>query len=144
MTKTLISKLKTILFQRNSRTDFALILGKVSRSSTSLQWPIMISVKSKVYYFHESQRYQGVIILFLCHFSVSIKKSHIYLWRCYKRQRRLDPGMDTPLWFFQVWNQKEYQKMVLISFVHLKKINNFCFLRKGVSRILSLPCPLEY
>ena len=59
-------------------------------------------------------------------------------------QRRLDLGMDTPLWFFQVWNQMEYQQMVLISFVHLEKIDNFCFMHKGVAQKLSLPGPLEY
>ena len=52
--------------------------------------------------------------------------------------------MDIPLWFFQVGNQKEYQKIVLISFVHHEKINNFCFMRKGVAQKLSLPRPLEY
>ena len=49
--------------------------------------------------------------------------------------------MDTPLWFFQVWNQKEYQKMVLISFVHLEKINNFCFMRKGVAQKIKPTMP---
>ena len=49
----------------------------------------------------------------------------------------------TPLRFFQVVNQKEYQKMVIISFVHLKKINTFCFTYKGVEQKLNPPRPLE-
>ena len=36
-------------------------------------------------------------------------------------QRRLDPGMETPKGFFQVQNQKEYQNVVIISFLYLKK-----------------------
>ena len=59
-------------------------------------------------------------------------------------QRRLDPGKETLEGFFQVGNQKEYQNVVIISFVHLEKINNFCFMRKGVAQKLSLPRPLEY
>ena len=50
------------------------------------------------------------------------------------RQRRLDPGMDTPGGFFKVGNQKEYQKMVVTPFVHLEKINIFCFMDKGVAQ----------
>ena len=45
---------------------------------------------------------------------------------------------------FQVGNQKEYQKMVIISFVHLEKISIFCFIHKSVAQKLSLPRPLEY
>ena len=58
-------------------------------------------------------------------------------------QRRLDPGMDTPGGFFQVGNQMEYQKMVLIPIVHLEKINIFCFMHKGVAQKFNLPSPLE-
>ena len=54
-----------------------------------------------------------------------------------------DPGMHTPERFFQVRNQKEYQNVVIISFVHLEKINIFCFMHKGVVQKLSLPRPLE-
>ena len=58
-------------------------------------------------------------------------------------QRRLDPGMETLEGFFQVGNQKEYQNVVIISFVHLEKINIFCFMHKSVAQKLSLPRPLE-
>ena len=59
-------------------------------------------------------------------------------------QRRLDPGKETLEGFFQVGNQKEYQNVVIISFVHLEKINIFCFMHKSVAQKLSLPRPLEY
>ena len=59
------------------------------------------------------------------------------------KQRRLDPGKETIEGFFQVGNQKEYQKMVVIPFVYLEKVNVFCFMHKGVAQKLSLPCPLE-
>ena len=52
-------------------------------------------------------------------------------------------GLITLKGFFQVWNHKEYQKVVIISFVHLEKINIFCFMLKGVAQKLSLPRPLE-
>ena len=58
-------------------------------------------------------------------------------------QRRLDPGMETPEEFFQVRSQKEHHNFVIISFVHLEKINIFCFMYKGVVQILSLVSPLE-
>ena len=58
-------------------------------------------------------------------------------------QRRLDPGKETPEGVFQVRSQKEYQNVVIISFVHLEKINIFCFMHKGMAQKLSLPCPLE-
>ena len=58
-------------------------------------------------------------------------------------QRRLDPGMETPEGVFQFGNKKEYQNVVIISFVHLEKINIFCFMHKGVAQKLSLPGPLE-
>ena len=58
-------------------------------------------------------------------------------------QRRLDPGMDTPVGYFKVGNQKDYIKMVIMSFVHLEKISIFCFTHKGVAQKLSLLCPLE-
>ena len=58
-------------------------------------------------------------------------------------QRRLDPGKETPEGFFQVRSQKEYQNVVIISFVHLEKINIFCFMHKSVAQQLSLQCPLE-
>ena len=47
--------------------------------------------------------------------------------------------MDTPWWFFQVGNQKEYQNMMIIPFVQFEKVNIFCFLHKGVAQKLSLP-----
>ena len=62
---------------------------------------------------------------------------------CRIGQRRLDPGKETRKGFFQVWNHKEYQNVVIISFVHLEKINIFCFMHKGVAQKLSLSCPLE-
>ena len=58
-------------------------------------------------------------------------------------QRRLDPGKETLEGFFQVGNQKEYQNVVIISFVHLEKVNIFCFMHKSVAQKLSLPCPFE-
>ena len=58
-------------------------------------------------------------------------------------QRRLDPGKETLEGFFQVRNQKEYQNVVSISFVHLEKIKIFCFMLKSVEQKLSLSCPLE-
>ena len=58
-------------------------------------------------------------------------------------QRRLDPGKEGRKGFFQVQNHKEYQNVVIISFVHLEKINIFCFMHKGVAQKLSLPRPLE-
>ena len=58
-------------------------------------------------------------------------------------QRRLDPGKETPEGFFQVRSQKEYQNVVMISFVNLEKINIFCFMLKSVAQKLSLPRPLE-
>ena len=58
-------------------------------------------------------------------------------------QRRLDPGKETLEGFFQVGNQKEYQNVVIISFVHPEKINIFCFMHKGVVQKLSQLCPLE-
>ena len=58
-------------------------------------------------------------------------------------QRRPNPGMETPEGFFQVGSQKEYQNVVIISFVHLEKINIFCFMYKGVAQKLSMPRPLE-
>ena len=51
--------------------------------------------------------------------------------------------METPEGFFQVGSQKEYQNLVIILFVHLEKINIFCFMYKGVVQKLSLPRPLE-
>ena len=51
--------------------------------------------------------------------------------------------MDTPERFTQVRNQKEYQNVVVISFVYLEKINIFCFIPKSVVQKLSLPYPLE-
>ena len=59
-------------------------------------------------------------------------------------QRRLDPGKETLEGFFQVRNQWEYQNLAKISFVHIEKINIFCFMHKSVAQKLSLPSPLEY
>ena len=58
-------------------------------------------------------------------------------------QRRLDPGKETLEGFFQVGNQKEFQNVVIISFVHLEKIDFFCFKHKSVAQKLSLPRPLK-
>ena len=51
----------------------------------------------------------------------------IFLEMCGANQRRLDPGKETLEGFFQVGNQKEYQNVVIISFVHFEKINIFLF-----------------
>ena len=37
----------------------------------------------------------------------------------------------------------QFQKMVIITFVHLEKINIFCFMHKSVAQKLSPPRPLE-
>ena len=58
-------------------------------------------------------------------------------------QRRLDPGKETPDGFFQVGSQKEYQNMVIISFVHLEKISIFCFMHKSVAQKLKMLALLE-
>ena len=55
----------------------------------------------------------------------------------------ISSGLITLKGFFQVLNHKEYQNVVIISFVHLEKINIFCFMHKGVAQKLSLPRPLE-
>ena len=52
----------------------------------------------------------------------------VLLWGNRASQRRLDPGKETLEGFFQVLNQKEYQNLVIISFVHLEKMNIFCFM----------------
>ena len=57
-------------------------------------------------------------------------------------QRRLDPGKESLEGFFQVGNLKDYQNVVIISFVHLEKVN-FCFMHKNVAQKLSPPHPLE-
>ena len=43
-------------------------------------------------------------------------------------QRRLDPGKETLKVFFQVRNHKEYQNVVIVSFVHLEKMKKNCFM----------------
>ena len=58
-------------------------------------------------------------------------------------QRRLDPGKEGRKRFFQVKDHKEYQDVVIISFVHLEKMNIFCFMYKGVAQKLSLPSPFK-
>ena len=63
--------------------------------------------------------------------------------KCSTVQRRLDPGKETLEGFFKVGNQKEYRDVVMISFVHLEKINIFCFMHKSVAQKLSLPHPLK-
>ena len=55
----------------------------------------------------------------------------------------ISSGLITLKGFFQVQNHKEYKNVVIISFVHLEKINIFCFMHKGVAQKLSLPRPLE-
>ena len=42
-------------------------------------------------------------------------------------QRRLDPGKETLVGLFQVGNQKEYQNVVMISFVHLEKLKKIFY-----------------
>ena len=56
----------------------------------------------------------------------------------------ISSGLITLKGFFQLQNHKEYQNVVIISFVHLEKINNFCFMRKGMVQKLNLSRPLEY
>ena len=51
--------------------------------------------------------------------------------------------METPEGFFQVGSQREYQNVVIISFVHFEEINIFCFMHMSVMQKLSLPRPLE-
>ena len=55
----------------------------------------------------------------------------------------ISSGLITRKGFFQVRNHREYKNLVIISFVHLEKINIFCFMPKGVAQKLSLPRPLE-
>ena len=55
----------------------------------------------------------------------------------------ISSGLITLKGFFQVQNHQEYQNVVIISFVHLEKINIFCFMHQGVAQKLSLPRPLE-
>ena len=64
-------------------------------------------------------------------------KNGLFDCQCSTVQRRLDPGKETLERFFQVKNQKEYQNVVIISFVHLEKINIFGFMHKGVAQKLS-------
>ena len=52
-------------------------------------------------------------------------------------------GLITLKGFFQVRNHKEYQNVIMISFVHLEKINIFCFMHQGMAQKLSLPRRLE-
>ena len=61
----------------------------------------------------------------------------------YSMDYSISSGLITLKGFFQVQNHKEYQNVVIISFVHLEKINIFCFMHKGVAQKLSLPRPLE-
>ena len=46
-------------------------------------------------------------------------------------QRRLDTGKETLKGFFQVQNHKEYQNVVITSFVQPEKINIFLFHAQG-------------
>ena len=46
-------------------------------------------------------------------------------------QRRLDPGMDTPLWFFQIGNQKEYQTYGNNTICLTWKSKHFLFYAQG-------------
>ena len=55
----------------------------------------------------------------------------------------ISSGLITLKGFFQVRNHKEYQNVVIISFVDLEKINIFCFMYNGVAQKLSLLRPLE-
>ena len=79
--------------------------------------------------------------------NVFLQKVRTQVFECQNHdtlsQRRLEPGKETPEGFFQVRSQKEYQNVVIISFVHLEKINIFCFMLKSVAQKLSLPRPLE-
>ena len=40
----------------------------------------------------------------------------------------ISSGLITHKGFFQVRNYKEYQNVVIILFVHIEKINIFCFM----------------
>ena len=55
----------------------------------------------------------------------------------YYTSERLDPGKETLEGFFQDGNQKDYQNVVMISFVHLEKVNIFCFMHKSVAQKLA-------
>ena len=59
----------------------------------------------------------------------------------YTMDYSISSGLITLKGFFQVRNHKEYQNVVIISFVHLEKINIFCFMHKGMAQNLSLPQP---
>ena len=61
-------------------------------------------------------------------FSLSLAVMLFYLILHCISQRRLDPGKETLERFFQVGNQKEYQNVLIISFVYLEKIKFFCFM----------------
>ena len=54
-------------------------------------------------------------------------------------QKRLYPGKETLEGFFQGRNQKEYQNVVIILFVHPEKNVHY----KNVAHKLSLPRPLK-
>ena len=51
-------------------------------------------------------------------------------------QRRLDPGKETLEGFFQVVNHKEYQNVVMISFVHLEKLKKIFYAQECSARPL--------
>ena len=55
----------------------------------------------------------------------------------------ISSGLITLKGYFQVQNHKEYQNVVIIAFVHLEKMNIFCFMPMSVAQKLSLPRPLE-
>ena len=53
------------------------------------------------------------------------------------------PGHIASGHFWQLFPHKEFQKMVIMTFVQLEKINIFCFMHKSVVQKLSLPRPFE-
>ena len=72
---------------------------------------------------------------------ISLLYMYFPLWS-WVRTKNTGPGKDTPEGFFKVWNQKKYQKMVILSFLNLKN-RHFCLMHKGVAQKLSLTRPFE-
>ena len=62
----------------------------------------------------------------------------------------MNKSKNTGVWkgrlksFFENTKAVELAKMVLISVEDIQKINNFCFMHKGVAQKLSLPHPFEF
>ena len=56
-------------------------------------------------------------------------------------QRTLEPRRED--YYFVNLKAVELEKMVLTSVEDIQKINNFCFMHKGVAQKLTLPHPFE-